>query len=118
LPIRLLCWHDDTGTKRRQLTPSYREAVNDDVVSNTGGSYDGGTFPTPATPGPTWAISGLTFIRDVTVTGNGQTANAFEEFCLNAASTSGCPLADNGQIEVYFSKRSAVVVGFAFFSRS
>ncbi len=58
----------------QQLTPSYQEAVNYNVVSNTGGSYDGG--PTPITPGATWAISSLTFIPDVTVTGNGQTASA------------------------------------------
>ena len=88
----------------QQLTPSYQEAVNYDVVSNTGGSYTGGSYPTPATPGATWAISGLTFIPNISVTGNGQTATAFEEFCLNAASTSGCPSADFGEISVVFSK--------------
>ena len=40
------------------LTPSYQEAVNYNVVSNTGGSYTGGSYPVPATPGATWAISG------------------------------------------------------------
>jgi hypothetical protein len=84
------------------LTPSYQEAVNYNVVSNTGGSYDGGSYPTPATPGATWAISGLTFIPDISVNGNGQSANAFDEFCLNAASTNGCPFADSGEISVHF----------------
>ncbi|MGA7408918.1 MAG: hypothetical protein WBW33_00440 [Bryobacteraceae bacterium] len=84
------------------LTPSYQEAVNYNVVSNTGGSYTGGSYPTPATPGATWAISGVTFIPDISVNGNGQSANAFEEFCLNAATAAGCPLAEDGEIEVQF----------------
>jgi hypothetical protein len=86
----------------QQLTPSYQEAVNYDAVSNTGGSYDGGSYPTPATPGATWAISGLNFLPNISVNGNGQSATAFEEFCLNAASTNDCPLTDRGEISVAF----------------
>ena len=39
----------------QELTPSYQESVNYNVVSNTGGSYNGGSYPTPlllARPGP------------------------------------------------------------------
>jgi hypothetical protein len=86
----------------QQFTPSYEEAVNCNVVSNTGGSYDGGSYPTPATPGATWAISGLTFTPSISVTGNGQTATAFEDFCLNAGAVIGCPFADSGEISVAF----------------
>jgi hypothetical protein len=88
----------------QELTPSYQETVNYNVVSNTGGSYNGGSYPTPATPGATWAISSLTFTPSISVNGNGQTGTAFEEFCLNAGSTSGCPSADSGEITVVFSK--------------
>ena len=86
----------------QQFTPSYQEAVAYTVVSNTGGSYHGGSYPTPATPGATWAISGLTFTPNISVNGNGQSATAFEQFCLNAASVTGCPSADAGEIEVSF----------------
>jgi hypothetical protein len=86
----------------QQLTPSYQEEVAYTVVSNTGGSYLGGSYPTPATPGATWAISGLTFIPSISINGNGQNATAFEQFCLNAASVTNCPSADAGEIEVSF----------------
>jgi hypothetical protein len=88
----------------QELTPSYQESVNYNVVSNTGGSYSGGSYPTPSTPGATWAISGLTFTPSMSVNGNGQSATALEEFCLNAADVSGCPAADSGEISVSFSK--------------
>jgi hypothetical protein len=56
----------------QELTPSYLQEVAYTVVSNTGGSYQDGSYPTPATPGATWAISGLTFLPSITVNGDGQ----------------------------------------------
>ncbi len=88
------------------LTPSYQETVAYTVVSNTGGSYLGGSYPTPATPGATWAISGLTFLPNIVINGNGQTAIATEQFCLNAAFVTGCPSAScSGEIAVSFFQR-------------
>ncbi len=84
------------------LTPSYQEEVTYTLMSNTGGEYLDGTFPSPATPGATWAISGLTFLPSISVNGNGQSATASEQFCLNAGSVTGCPTADAGEIDVSF----------------
>ncbi len=102
----------------QQLTPSYQEAVTYNVVSHTGGSYLGGSYPTPATPGATWAISGLTFIPSITVTGNGQNASAFEEFCLNAASVAGCQLIDSGEISVAFFNGSSSITCLGIYCAS
>jgi hypothetical protein len=77
-----------------------------------------GSYPTPTTPGATWAISSLTFTPSISVTGNGQSATAFEEFCLNAADVSGCPLADSGEISVKFSKEGSSITCIGIYCTS
>jgi hypothetical protein len=99
----------------QQLTPAYRESITYNVVSNTGGSYNGGSYPTPATPGATWAISGLKFTPSISVNGNGQNASASEAFCLNAASVIDCPSLDSGEISVLFSKGGASITCFGIY---
>ncbi len=102
----------------QQLTPSYQESVTYNVASNTGGSYSGGSYPTPATPGATWAISGLNFMPSISVNGNGQNASASEAFCLNASTVIDCPSLDSGEISVVFSKAGASITCIGIYCAS
>jgi len=86
-----------TATGSQQLSPSYEELVAFTAISNTGGS-----FPSPATPGATWAIDGIIFNPNINVNGNAQAADAILDICLNAPTVSGCPALQSGTITVSY----------------
>jgi hypothetical protein len=63
------------------------------VTANTGGSFTGGTYPTPATPGFIWAINQLVLTPSVNIQnffgGTQNSATITLAFCLNATTCTG-----------------------------
>jgi hypothetical protein len=84
---------------------SMSENINYLVTANTGGTFTGGSYPTPATPGFIWAINQLVLNPSVNIVnffgGSANSAAITLSFCLN--STSACTSGPNfGSITATF----------------
>jgi hypothetical protein len=70
------------------------------AVANTGGSYTGGTYPTPTTPGNIWAFNDITLEASGSLTASkpGSQAQVVMTICIDATTTVGCAAADTATI--------------------
>jgi hypothetical protein len=76
------------------------------VNANTGGSYTGGSYPSPSV-GFVWAINKITLVPTGTYSNAGSgTETVTMTFCLGQATTIGCAAADSGTITATFSSSS------------
>jgi hypothetical protein len=81
---------------------SMSETIGYQLTANTGGTYSGGTYPIPSTPGLIWAIDQIVLTPNISITnfggGTSNTATITLAFCLSATTTSGCSPSHNGMI--------------------
>jgi hypothetical protein len=71
------------------------------VDANTGGSFTGGTYPSPTT-GFVWAMNSLTFVPTGAFSSGTGTETIAMLFCLGQATTAGCAAANQGTITATF----------------
>jgi hypothetical protein len=81
-----------------------QETVGFEVTANTGGSFTGGTYPTPATPGAFWAINQLVLNPSVTIIGSSpqNTVSVALSFCVGGTSVSGCSAGNSGTLNAAY----------------
>jgi len=75
------------------------------AAANTGGSYTGGTYPTPSNPNLHWAYTGLQLNPSAAAVGAGDSITIVENFCLNATSATvagNCTAANHGTLTATF----------------
>jgi hypothetical protein len=94
----------------------FTEDIDFIVTAHTGGTYTGGTYPVPATPGLSWAISQLSVFPSGT-TGNGTASgDTTYSFCIGATTVVGCPAAKLGSINAHFSAPGAAATFTCMFA--
>lgn len=83
--------------------------VSEQVIANTGGTYNGGanTYPSPSTANLFWDISGFVFDPVAAAVGAGDSIKITETFCIDSTGsvtngTGGCVTANIGTIVATF----------------
>ncbi len=83
------------------------------VEANTGGSYSGGSYPTPSSPSGSWAFTDMTLLPSATFF-SGDKITISETFCIGANSTNGCSSQNLGNITATYGGFGSVAFNCTF----